>query len=268
MDQSAAEETRTHEIKPKTHFTGKVVKIALAGAVVDIGTPQPAVLHISQIISPNDEPVKRVDDVLKPGMEVDVWVKRVRQDHIELTMVKPLGLEWREIKPGMVVKGTVVRLEKFGAFVEIGAERPGLIHISEMAHGYVRTPADAVKEGEEVEAQVLDVNRRKKQIKLSLKALLPEPVAEEKPVFEDNPERPPRRNRRRKDEEAPAQQAPATEEPPAIPDPTFMEFAIREAMERAKGKRAAGKTRKTKTMSSEEQEEILARTLEHKSRTA
>ena len=60
-------------------------------------------------------------------------------------MIKPLDLEWREIKTGLVVKGTVVRLETFGAFVEIGAERPGLIHISEMAHGYVRTPADVLK---------------------------------------------------------------------------------------------------------------------------
>ena len=48
-----------------------------------------------------------------------------------------------------------------------------------MAHGYVRTPSEAVNEGDEVEAQVLDVNRRKKQIKLSLKALQEEPVKEE-----------------------------------------------------------------------------------------
>ena len=53
-------------------------------------------------------------------------------------MFKPLDLEWRDMKKGMTVKGTVVRLEKFGAFVEIGAERPGLVHISEMAHGYVK----------------------------------------------------------------------------------------------------------------------------------
>ena len=103
----------------------------------------------------------------------------IKDDRVELTMIKPLDLEWRDIKKGMNVKGQVVRLEKFGAFVEIGAERPGLIHISEMAHGYVRQPSDVVKEGDEVEAQVIDVNRKKKQIKLSLKALQPEPVKEE-----------------------------------------------------------------------------------------
>ena len=106
------------------------------------------------------------------------------EERIEMTMIKPLELDWREVKVGDTVKGKVVRLEKFGAFVEIGAERPGLVHISEMAHGYVKVPSDVIKEGEEVEAQIIDVNRRKKQIKLSIKAIQPEPevVVTERPA--------------------------------------------------------------------------------------
>jgi small subunit ribosomal protein S1 len=163
------------------HFTGTVVKTGLAGAIVDIGVGRPAVIHISQIVldAPDQQPIKRVEDVLKVGQQLDVWVKKVKDNRVELTMIKPLDLEWRDIKKGMTVKGQVIRLEKFGAFVEIGAERPGLIHISEMAHGYVRQPSDVVNEGDEVEAQVIDVNRKKKQIKLSIKALQPEPVKEE-----------------------------------------------------------------------------------------
>jgi small subunit ribosomal protein S1 len=268
MDNVAAENSRSNEIKPKMQFTGKVVKLGLAGAVLDIGTGQPAVIHISQLVSPNDEPIKRVEDVLQVGNEVEVWVKRVRQDHVELTMVKPLGLEWREIKPGMVVKGTIVRLEKFGAFVEIGAERPGLIHISEMAHTYVRTPADAVKEGEEVEAQVLEVDRRKKQIKLSLKALQPAPEAEAAPVRNETEERPARRSRRRKDEEEPQKPVETPQAAAVVADPTAMEMAMREAMERAKTKRRQEPHRHRTKLSTEEQEDLLARTLEHKSRTA
>ncbi len=177
----AAEADRANEVKPKMKFTGKVAKISLAGAVIDLGIGQPAVIHISQLISPSEEAIMKVEDVLQVGQEIEVWVKKVKEDHIELTMIRPLDLEWRDLKKGMNVKGKVVRLEKFGAFVEIGAERPGLVHISEMAHGYVRTPSEVVNEGDEVEAQVLDVNRRKKQIKLSLKALLPEPVKVEEP---------------------------------------------------------------------------------------
>ena len=136
------------ELKPKTRLTGKVVKTTLAGAIVDVGQSVPGIIHISQLQA---EPVKRVEDVVQVGQEVNVWVRKAKADRIELTMIEPLGLEWREMKPEMVLKGKVVRLETYGAFVEIGAERPGLVHISEMAHGYVKTPQEVVKEGDEIE---------------------------------------------------------------------------------------------------------------------
>jgi len=163
------------EIKRKTHFTGTVMKTTLAGALVDIGLETPGVVHISQL---QIDPVNRVEDVVKVGQTVDVWVKRVfpKKNRIELTMIKPLDLEWREITKGMVIKGKVTRLEKFGAFIEIGAERPGLVHISEMTHDYIKSPGEVVKEGDEVEVQVLSVNRQKRQIKLSMKALEEVPV--------------------------------------------------------------------------------------------
>jgi len=172
-----AEIDNTAEIKPKTHFTGKVFRTALAGAVVDLGEGKLGVLHISQIQTAEPgQQIISVETELKVGQEIDVWVRRIKENRIELTMFRPLDLDWKDIKKDMVVKGKVVRLEKFGAFVDIGAERPGLIHISEMAHGYVRQPSDVVKEDDEIEALVLDVNKIKKQIKLSLKALQPEPV--------------------------------------------------------------------------------------------
>jgi len=175
------------KIEPKMKFKARVVKSSLAGAVLDIGIGRPALLHVSQIIDPEKTPNKSVEEILKPGDEIEVWVKKLTrkdgEERIEMTMIKPLDLEWREIKVGETVKGKVVRLEKFGAFVEIGAERPGLVHISEMAHGYVKVPSDVVKEGDEIEAQIIDFNRRKKQIKLSMKAVQPEPkaIVEEKP---------------------------------------------------------------------------------------
>src|SRR5512141_2436984 len=162
-------ELSTATLEPKTKLSGKVLKTTLAGALVDVGQPLPGVIHISQL---STEPVTTV---------VDVWVRRVKKDRIELTMVQPLALEWKEIEPDMIVKGKVVRLEPYGAFVDIGAERPGMVHVSELAHGYIKTPSEIVKEGDEVEAKVLDVNRKKKQIKLSMKALEPE-VEEFKPA--------------------------------------------------------------------------------------
>jgi small subunit ribosomal protein S1 len=277
------EESQASEIKPKMHYTGTVVRTGLAGAIIDIGLGRPAVIHISQIVAESvEQPIKRVEDVMKVGQQVDVWVKKTKDNRVELTMIKPLDLEWRDIKKGMNVKGQVVRLEKFGAFVEIGAERPGLIHISEMAHGYVRQPSDVVKEGDEIEAQVIDVNRKKKQIKLSLKALQPEPVKEEElprvftePVRKDKDKDKDKDkiNRRKKtkstrargdDSSSDVDELLATiNEPEKEAEPTFMEIALREAMEKAKARKQEEKARKTKGVS-QAQEDILSRTLENK----
>ena len=273
-----AESDRT--IEPKMQFSGKVVKTRLAGAVIDIGIGKPAVLHISQVVAPDGSQIKRIEDVLKEGESVDVWVKKVvrkdGEERIELTMIRPLDLEWREIKIGNTVKGKIVRLEKFGAFVEIGAERPGLVHISEMAHGYVKVPGDVVKEGDEVEAQVIEVNRRKKQIKLSMKALQPEPEETEekpKPSAKQNPARyadkggdrkPARKPRRHAEEDNTALMASINET--NEPEPTAMELAMKAAMEKAKDKKKKQESRKEKS-GAKEQEDLLSRTLESKVET-
>jgi predicted RNA-binding protein with RPS1 domain len=244
-----ATEEKTHlnieEINRKDRFTGTVVKTMLAGAVIDIGLDAPGILHISQL---QQEPVNKVEDVLEVGQQVDVWVKRVfpKKNRVELTMIEPLPLEWREIKEGMVLKGNVSRLEKYGAFVEIGAERPGLVHISELAHGYIRTPEDAVNVGDEVDVKVLSVNRRRKQIKLSMKVLLENPVEVAKK----------------------AQQPESEESEPDQPVPTAMEMAMRQAMERSReGEDTPTASIKKGASKDQELDGILSRTLEQKVNT-
>jgi ribosomal protein S1 len=243
------------ELKRKQHFTGKVVKITLAGALVDIGLDTPGVVHISQL---QTEPVNRVEDVVQVGQEVEVWVRRVfpKKSRIELTMVKPLGLEWREIEPDMVLKGTVTKLEKFGVFVDIGAERPGLVHISEMAHEYIKSPGDLVKEGDEVEVKVLSVDRHKKQIKLSMKALVEAPV------------KLPKEERRPQPQPQVEKLVIEPEEEPEEPIPTAMEIALREAMERNRERDVVYNRGKRKNRQhKDELEQILSRTLQQKGRS-
>lgn len=236
-------------LEPKTKLSGKVLKTTLAGALVDVGQNIPGVIHISQL---SMDPVNKVEDIVKEGQTVDVWVRRVKKDRIELTMIQPLALEWKEIEADMVVKGKVVRIEPYGAFVDIGAERPGMVHVSELAHGYVKTPNEIVKEGDEVEAKVLDVNRKKKQIKLSMKALEPE-VEEFIPAKKEN-KKPGKRGPKKSQPEVMEQ------EEDREPELTAMQIAWQEALNKSNADRAY-KVKRSKSSASEEQEELLSRTL-------
>lgn len=250
------------DVKPKTQLVGKVVKTTLAGVLVDLGLPVPGVIHISQL---SDDTVKKVEDVLTVGQEVNAWVKKVKSDRIELSLIKPLGLDWKDIKAEMILKGTVQRLEAYGAFVEIGAEKPGLVHVSEMGHGYVKTPSDVVKEGDEIDVMVLDVDRKKKQIRLSIKAVLPEPEVKE----EERREEKPRRDGRSKPTGGKRKEKIETfamnEELKGDPTPTAFESAWQAALEKSKLERA-NKFKKSKE-SGTTQDDFLDRTLKNRIKT-
>lgn len=230
------------DLKPKQELRGTVKNIELFGAFVDVGVGVDGLLHISQI---STEAVKNVGDVLKTGDEITVWVRKVdsAQGRLDLTMIKPLGLAWNEIRDGMVVTGNVVKIERFGVFVEIGAERPGMIHVSELAGDYVEKPEDVVKVGDEVTAKVIKVNRKRKQIDLSRKALAEPTVTAEAEEAEDD-----------------------------SPVMTAMELALRNAMrgtEMGDSFAASKKGRENKKQvlndkRRKEQEELLSRTLQNR----
>lgn len=161
--------TSLGDVKPKMKLEGTVKQIQLAGAIVDVGLEEcDALLHISQI---RRKRVNNVRDVLEEGQRVSVWVRSVDRENgrLDVTMIRPPDVSWGELKEGQTHKGSVVRIEKFGAFVDIGAERPGLVHISELANGYIEKPEDVVQKGQEVEVRVIGVNRQKRQIDLSMK---------------------------------------------------------------------------------------------------
>lgn len=249
--------TSSDQLERKMHLKGKVVKTTRAGAIVDIGVEKPALLHVSQILTESEDPILRTEDSLKEGQEVDIFIRNIRNDRIEVSMREPLALEWREINKDMIVKGKVVELEKFGAFVDIGAERPGLVHISELTQGYVKNASEVVSVGDEIEVKILDFNRRRKQIKLSMKAL--QPGLDE---IEGVKITPARKSRRKKKPSARKTAGSEAAKSPAENEPTFMEIAMREAMEKAgmdtPEKESKSKRSKKKSVT---QEDILSRTL-------
>jgi small subunit ribosomal protein S1 len=218
------------DLQRRMKLTGKVVRVEDFGAFVNIGAPKDGLVPVSQMAKTR---VNKPSDVVKEGDEISVWVTSVnrKENRIGLSMVEPPAVDWSDIKRGRSVTGKITRLEKFGAFVDIGAEREAMIHVSEIASGYIGHPSEMLKVGEEVEAQVLEVDPRKKQIKLSIKAL------EHGAVVDAEPE---------------------------APSLTPMELAFQEAQGRARraqkpaGQAAAGPG----SDSRREQEDIFRRTIE------
>ena len=225
--------TQLSELKKDDPVQGKVSRITKAGAFIDVGGSVEGFLHLSRL-SPRSN---RVEDVLSVAQEVELWVSKVdpAAERLELTMQRPVRLKWGQIKPGLKATGEVSRLEKFGAFIDIGAERDGLVHVSEMSDEYVRDPAELTKVGDQVEVAVLDVDRGKKQIRLTMNVTPEE-------LIEDDEE----------EEEL----------------PTAMEVALRQAMETSSPKAEAQETSGAPDKRREVQEDLLSRTLSDRVKTS
>ena len=80
-------------------------------------------------------------------------------------------MEMKDLKPGMVLKGTVRNVIDFGAFVDIGVHQDGLVHISQMTDRYIKHPLEAVSVGDVVDVKILSVDMDKKRISLTMKGV-------------------------------------------------------------------------------------------------
>lgn len=219
--------TSIADLSPKMQLKGTVKRLELYGAFIDLGIDATGLIHISKL---GGDQVNRVSDVLNEGDEVTVWVEKVdpERQQVMLTMVPPLAVDWTELKTDQVYEGKVTRLETFGAFVSIGAEREGLVHISELSHNYVKSPGEVVNVGDEVQVKVLGFNRRKRRIDLSMKALVEKP--EIAPMQPSQPRQNSGGGKRRQSRERYEPEVYEIVEDETEEVPTAMEIAMRRAL--------------------------------------
>ena len=168
--QKLAVETRKR-LEPGAVLRGKVISFKPFGAFVDVGGIE-GMLHVSEL---GHQRVERPEDVLSVGQELDVAVLKVEGDRISLSLKALANDPWRDatasLAEGQRVKGTITRLQPFGAFVEIAPAVEGLVHISELgANRRINHPKEVVSVGQEVEAVVLSLDHEKRRLSLSMSA--------------------------------------------------------------------------------------------------
>ena len=153
---------------------GVVRRLADFGAFVDIGGVD-GLVHVTDLSWGR---VKHPSDVVSVGQEIDVKILNVdkERERISLshkqTQPKPWDVADEKYPVGSVVEGKVVRITKFGAFVELEPGLDGLVHISQCALTRIPQVEDAVNIGDIVRVKVLDVNTKDRRISLSIREVL------------------------------------------------------------------------------------------------
>ena len=170
--------------------SGTVTRTTDFGAFVELEPGIEGLIHISEMSW--GKKIHKASDVVKPGETVEAVILgiSVPERRLSLGLKQAFGDPWaeaaRNLQPGSQVEGPVVSFTKFGAFLQIAEGVEGMVHISEIsAERRLNHPSDALKLGEQVKAQVLSIDAGKRQIRLSIKQLVPtgmdEFLAEHKP---------------------------------------------------------------------------------------
>jgi small subunit ribosomal protein S1 len=157
---------------------GAVTRVLEFGAFVELEPGIEGLIHVSEMSW--GKKLRSASTLVKPGEIVDAVILGVNtgERRISLGLKQALGDPWAEVAQrfaaGSVIEGPVVSITKFGAFVQLSEGVEGMIHISEMsADKRINHPQEVLKVGQTVRAQVLAVDTEKRQLRLSIKQLVP-----------------------------------------------------------------------------------------------
>jgi len=157
---------------------GTVTRVAEFGAFVEMDKGVEGLIHVSEMSW--SKKMKKASDIVKPGEQVEVVILGINQGdrRISLGLKQVGGDPWAEVKQkfpaGSVVEGPVVSMTSFGAFVQLAEGVEGMIHVGDIsAEKRLNHPQDALKQGQVVKAQVLEIDSDKRRLRLGMKQLVP-----------------------------------------------------------------------------------------------
>jgi small subunit ribosomal protein S1 len=164
-------------------ISGPVTRVAEFGAFVEIEPGVEGLVHVSEMSW--GKKVRIASDILKPGERVDAVILGIKPEErrISLGLKQTLTDPWSEVAHkfpvGSQVQGPVTKIMAFGAFVQVAEGVEGMVHISEIvADRRLHHPSDELHVNQVVQAQVLAIDPGKRQIKLSMKQLIPTSIDE------------------------------------------------------------------------------------------
>jgi small subunit ribosomal protein S1 len=176
-------ETAAERYAVGQRISGSVTRLMDFGAFVELEPGIEGLIHVSEMSWVKK--VHKPSDILKPGDTVEAVILSVSpgERRISLGLKQALGDPWTEVPQkfplGSEIEGPVTRLMKFGAFVQLAEGVEGLVHISEIsAERHLNHPQDVLRIGQIVKAQVLGIDTEKRQIRLSMKQLVPTSLGE------------------------------------------------------------------------------------------
>ena len=161
-------------------YTGTVRSLTNYGAFVDLGGVD-GMVHISEL---SWQRIKHPSAVVSVGDTIEVYIKELDRENkkISLGYKKVEDNPWEVLKRDYPIDSEVeckiVSLTTFGAFAQIIPGVDGLVHISQIAHKHIGTPAEVLKVGDVVKAKIMEIDFDKKRVSLSIKALIDPPVEE------------------------------------------------------------------------------------------
>ena len=171
-------ETVAEQFKIGDKVKGIVTRDADFGAFVELAPGIEGLIHISEMAW--GKKVHKPSDVVKVGDQVEVQILSIDPEskRMSLGLKQALGDPFaalaKTIHPGAVVEGPVSQITKFGAFITVAEGVEGLVHISEItAEKRLNHPSDVLRVGERVTAQVLEIDRERRQLRLSIKQMVP-----------------------------------------------------------------------------------------------